>query len=274
MNIKYVNHLNEELDLSGVPYLLQNCDAFDYAWDGTMTAKGLTQSKIDSFKRTSKRFQAELLIKSDNFSEAIDFFFRVTEKDVIAKSPGRLVLETGEYLSCYIVETKHSGFHVKNKWNMRQLTILSAHPFWIKELNYSFFPVVEIQNQEHLDYNYDYAYDYAANSTAGVFNVEHYTDCDFEMILYGPCENPRVVIGNNVYGVYDSLSNQEYVIIDSRKHTVVKHCNNGTVTNIYDLRMKEKSVFDKITCGKNHVIRNSNFGFDVKLYLERSEPKW
>lgn len=273
MNIKYVNHLNEELDLSGVPYLLQNCDAFDYSWEPSMVARSDNKSKVESFKRTSKKFTAELLIKDDDFTAAVNRFFEITEKDIVANELGRLVLESGEYLPCFITESKHTGFHLRNRWDNRQLAILSPHPFWVKEITRTFLPGISTMEQQYLDYDHDYNYDYASGVIIDELNVPHYSACDFEMVIYGPCDNPRVVIGDNVYEVFDTISSGEYIVIDSRKHSVVKYRTNGTTLNLYDMRGKKRSVFDKIPAGNSSVSRNSEFGFDLKLFIERSEPK-
>lgn len=72
---------------------------------------------------------------------------------------------------------------------------------------------------------------------------------------------------------YTSLEENDYMQINSRNNTIVKYRSDGVRQDIYDSRAKQQSVFDLITPGNIRVVWSGSFGFDLKLYCERSEPK-
>lgn len=121
---------------------------------------------------------------------------------------------------------------------------------------------------------YDYKYDYFWNHTIGKLDNDHFAGSDFKIIVYGPCTHPEIRIGENIYRVSATLSDGEYMVIDSRNRTVVKYAINGIVENKFNSRDKENNVFKKIPPGKNSVKWNAQYPFDVILFQERSMPKW
>ena len=48
----------------------------------------------------------------------------------------------------------------------------------------------------------------------------------------------------------------------------------GTITNVFNLRSRDSYIFDKIAPGMSSVTWDGNFGVDITLLEERSEPKW
>ena len=94
------------------------------------------------------------------------------------------------------------------------------------------------------------------------------------MIIYGPCTNPRITISNHVYQIFDTLSANEYIEIDSRNSTVKKYLANGTVQNIFYKKGNSNSVFELIPAGDILVSWNGEFGFDITVYKERSVPEY
>ena len=107
-----------------------------------------------------------------------------------------------------------------------------------------------------------------------IWNVDHCAPCEFLMTVFGPAVDPRIVINGHPYQIYTTLDSNEYLQIDSRANTVVKYLANGIRQDIYDYRAKQESVFDPITPGNISVVWSGEFGFDITLYCERSEPRW
>ncbi len=273
MILKYINHLNEEIDLSAPPYLLTESEAFNYNWDFETIKPGSRRSIIKNFKRHSKTFPADLFIKSTDFKEDMNNFFEIIEKDVLAEKPGKLVRETGEYLVCYIFEARNESFHIKNGYCKKKVNIVSPHPFWIKEVSRDFFPQKK-QESDNLDYPYNYDYDYAPSSGAQIWNIDHYAASEFQLTIFGPAVDPLVNINGHTYQVYDTLDSTDYIVVDSRDHTIKKHKTDGTQVNLYDMRAKESSVFELIPAGRLAFNWSGTFGFNLRLFLERSEPEW
>ena len=275
MDIKYINHLNEELDLSGLPYLLQFSNAFDFSWEYETFGQTKRNCKIKNFTRQKKTVEAEIIIKAKDFEAALNRFAEITEKDIIAEKAGKLVFKNEMYLMCFLIESKNTHIHIKNKQNVKDIIIISPHPFWIKEMHRTFPAVAVAISEEHLDYPYDYSYDYAGSGDNATWFIDHYAESNFEMIIYGPCIDPRITINGHPYYVYDTVEKGEYIKINSEDNTVIKYRTNGTTKDLYDYRGKiEGSLFEKIPSGNLSLGRNGNFGFDLKLFLERSEPAW
>ena len=88
-----------------------------------------------------------------------------------------------------------------------------------------------------------------------------------------PLNNLVPEINDHVYQILDVLGESEYVMIDSKKGTIVKTTAGGQKVNAFDLRNKEESVFEKIPEKTLLISWPGTFGFDLTLYEERSEPR-
>lgn len=204
----------------------------------------------------------------------IDDFFEASERDVINKTPGRLYI-ANEYVTGYFIS--HSSAQSNEFYGVQEeLNFLAPYPFWIKEMTKSFVPVKEKEESDmFLDFEYDYLYDFSAPTGGNaIWQVDHYAPCEFLMTVFGPVANPRILINGHPYQIYDTLLENEYMQIDSRNNRVIKFMTNGTRQSLYDLRAKAESVFEPITPGNIAVSWPGSYGFDLTLYLERSEPRW
>ncbi len=280
MRLEYVNSKGETLDLTSYPYNLQDEPLYDFAWSSDLTSSGTKKSIVNRFLRTSKELQMDLVIHADTqaqFQTLLDHFFRVTEYDVINKTPGRLVLkDSGEYISCYVVSSGNTMWQSGIRTNVKKISFLFTYPFWITEETKSFYKTEREEGEEtFLDYPYPYPYDYLPE-TGGIirWSVDHYTSSEFLMTIFGYVENPKVVVNDYEYQIMTTLESNEYLQIDSRNNTVEKFLANGVVLNVFDLRNKANSIFEPIPSGNLMVTWNGSFGFDITLFLERSEPVW
>lgn len=126
----------------------------------------------------------------------------------------------------------------------------------------------------HLDYEYDFNYDYTMPYGSDlIWTVDHFAPCEFLLTVFGPVTDPMILINGHPYQVYTSLDENDYMQINSRNNTIVKYRSDGVRQDIYDSRAKQQSVFDLIAPGNIRVVWPGSFGFDLKLYCERSEPK-
>ena len=181
------------------------------------------------------------------------------------------------YMRCFITDGEPVYFVPGLDMCTYKFKLASEYPFWIHEESRSFPPISSNTEGEesYLDYEHDYPYDYTMPYGGDViWNVDHYAPCEFLMTIFGPAVDPRVVINGHPYQVYTTLDANEYLQIDSRANTVVKYLANGIRQDIYDYRAKQESVFNPITPGDIGVVWSGEFGFDITLYCERSEPRW
>lgn len=126
----------------------------------------------------------------------------------------------------------------------------------------------------YLDYPYDFAFDYMSlEQNQSLTNPEYFAS-HFQLIAYGACTNPSIIIGGHKYEVDCELGVGEYLVINSRTKKVYKVETDGTIVNQFNLRNRDSYIFEKMPSGSNAVLWNGLFGFDVTLLEERSEPKW
>lgn len=180
----------------------------------------------------------------------------------------------GEYfIECFIIKSQ------KSDWNRKvshlECSILCENPVWRKEEKYSFGGATNpVYNADGLEYPYDFKYDFAGLGESCFISNEGYTGADFEFVIYGACENPVISIGFQTYAVYTTLETGEYIIINSVMKKIYKVKNNGERVNLFHLRDKTFDIFKKIPPGISTAAWSGAFGFDLTLYIERSEPPW
>lgn len=276
MEVCYVNHKNQKIDLGKPPYQMQIGDIFDssYKYEGN-------NNKLTRLYKDITTISTTVTIDApneDEFYEAVNTFFEVTEVDNIANQRGKLYI--GEYyLDCNIVSSSKSFWKETFRGMENAIKILAPYPFWCHEFTKSFLKgnvsVEEKSAEEYLYYPFSYPYQYSMPSDVGFLQNDHYAACDFKMIIYGPCVNPSILINGHLYEVTATLYAGEYILIDSRENTVYRYKNDGSKENIFNLRNKESGLFEKIPSGRCSILWNTAaFGFDITLFQERSEPKW
>lgn len=207
--------------------------------------------------------------------EALDRILSVTQYDIQAEEPGRLYVGN-QYLLCNMVAgSVQTFFDPDIEYVEKSYTLVLSYPFWCTETTSHYEIASGIPTEEGLDYPYDYGYDYLADINAGKQLInDHYAPCDFTMTVFGPALNPQVTIAGHIYGITATLYDDEYLIINSREAKIYKVATDGSETNLFNQRNKGSDIFEKIPGGTSTVIYNGEFGFDITLYQERSEPSW
>lgn len=277
MIVKYISGnsktpfiLNQDYEIS-----IKTCNPYKTEWTYTNVKK---QYGIDISQFGKNPIQLDILLKfrgtKNDINQNMESFFIECENDIIGMTPGSLWIGN-EYVNGYFI--KRNSENASEFYGRTQnLTFLAPYPFWISEEKRSFYASqTDPGGDTDLDYNYDYNYDYATETGSGKqWYVDHFAPSEFEMVIYGPALDPRIKINGHAYQVFDDIENGEYVLIDSRNNTVTKFRNNGTAVNLFDMRGKAQSIFEPIPGGFNNISWSGAFGFDITLFLERSEPKW
>lgn len=68
-----------------------------------------------------------------------------------------------------------------------------------------------------------------------------------------------------------------YLVIDSRRKTIMLVGAQGTMTNVFNKQNKDSYIFQKIPGGSCEVTTvgvDTSFGFSLTAFVERSEPVW
>lgn len=280
MDIRFVNHNGNEVDLMGGAYKIEESSLFSHSWhyDSDDAASGYG-GKIKKFRKGVQNREINIHIEGvgmESYKQAYDHLMEIFDEDIIDETAGKLYIDDF-YMRCFITDGDPVYFVPGLDMCTYKFKLASEYPFWIHEEFRSFPPISSGSEEEesYLDYEHDYPYDYTMPYGGDViWNVDHYAPCEFLMTVFGPAVDPRVVINGHPYQIYTTLDANEYLQIDSRANTVVKYLANGIQQDIYDYRAKRESVFDPITPGNISVVWSGEFGFDITLYCERSEPKW
>lgn len=286
MDFYYVNNRGDRIDLSDYPYIFQEGNLLNWTYSYS-TDSLATRDVTYGYKMAAKTIPVKVAVlcdytipleeRKEQWKEAVDHLADVVQADVIDGKDGRLYTDTGFYLSCKIIGSEKTDWRMGLPIMFNTLTVLSDNPVWIREETKEFFSQSEVPAPENgfLDHEYDYEYDYTAQKIGiSDWYIDHYQANEFKMTIFGPCVNPRILVNGYPYEVFDTLEAGEYIVIDSRDNSVVKHLVNGTTQNVYDLRAKDQSVFEPIPSGYLNISWSGAFGFEITLYIERGEPRW
>lgn len=271
--IIFRNHLGEEIESGQGGFYVNSNDLRDYTWSYEESS-----DRIVGFKRGVVKKSIPIVILTENEEKAVclkNWITTLSEKDVCDMNPGRIIIN-GCYMRGYIYESKKTKYYYNKRFLQSTLKFVSDEPQWVTESTKAFHPAGSDTGYPHLDYPYDYDYDYAPDIiSVGHINLDHYAPCKYLLKIYGPAINPAVTIGGIVRQVYTTLEAGQYLLIDSRDKTVKRVLNDGAVLSEFDNRRRgTKSIFEPITPGMNGVTWNNAFGFELTLFIERSEPEW
>lgn len=277
IEIKYVCSNGEEYNLIGDKMKPTSGYFHSYEWNPNTTERKMGVT-VNSFTKDPAVYEITLTVRGrvEERKEILDKITDAFERDVANLSPGRIYY--GEYYTdCYIYKSSNEVSGENNSRTDCKVEIYCPYPFWCAEEKRSFFPISTEPkiSSDYLDYPYDYSYDYTREKN-GVqdWMIDHFQSSNFELIIYGPCTDPKITINNYPYQIFDTLSAGEYITVNSRTKTVTKNLGNGTMQNIFEKRAKDKSIFEPIPSGSLAVNWNGEFGFDFTVFKERSVPKW
>ena len=267
--LKYRNHLNEVFEFGRDGIFVNMNELHDYEW--TVTARN---NRVASLTYPIVNRKLPVVIMCDTEEKGIaarNRLLEICEKDVLALQHGRIII--GDYyFRCFVTKSQKKYYSTSKRYMQITLILTSDFPFWVKETQFEFRK--DVKAVEGLDLNYDYPFDYCPNMTSGTLNNTGFTDTNFRMVIGGPCSNPGVYISDHLYQVNCDIGDDEYLTIDSVTKKIYLTSNDGTTTNVFNLRNRDSYIFKKIPPGDNAVSWEGEFGIDVILLEERSEPKW
>lgn len=267
--LKYKNHINEVIDF-GKDGIFVNIGALrDYEW--SVTSKGNKISKLSRGVQTKKLPVVIMCESEEQGIAARNKLFETFEKDVLALQPGQIII--GDYyFKCYVTKSTKSDYLRSKQFMTLTLTLSSDYPYWVNESKNAFSQAN--LTGEGLDYSFDFAYDYMTDVAGTTLNNTAFVASNFRLVIYGACGNPSINIAGHTYQVDCTVGEGEYLTIDSTTKKIYITKSNGSTVNCFNSRNKASYIFEKIPPGENAVTWSGDFGFDVILMEERSEPKW
>lgn len=269
----YKNHQNEVYEFGKAGIYVDMNDLHDYEW--TSTKKN---NRITAFNRNVSKRKLPVIIICDTEAKgtaAKNRLLEVTEKDVLALKHGQIII--GDYyFKCFVTKSQKKNYLTTKRYMTATLTLESDFPYWVKETTTVFRKGHElvVDGTTNLDYFFDFPFDYTSESNGRMLVNTGFVASNFRMIIYGECTNPVVYIGGHAYQVNCYVNKGEYLTINSVSKKIELVGNDGTITNMFNSRNKDSYVFEKIPSGTNTVTWDGDFGIDIILLEERSEPKW
>ena len=234
------------------------------------------QCALEALDRDIAKRKLPVVIICDTEAKGIaarNKLMEVVEKDVLAMKHGRIII--GDYyFKCFVTKSQKKNYLTTKRWMEVTLTLTTDFPYWVKEETFAFRKNGEGSGGKNLDLPHDLPYDFFSGVGNGTFYNTGFVDTDFRMIVYGICSNPAVYVAGHLYQVECELAESEYLTIDSVAKKIYKTFNDGTTENLFNKRNRESYVFKKIQPGSNPVTWEGDFGVDITLLEERSEPKW
>lgn len=272
-SLKYKNHVNEVIDF-GKDGIFVNINALhDYEWKAT--SKGNKISKLSRGVQTRKLPVIIMCATEEEGIAARNRLFETFEKDVLALQHGQIIIGN-YYFKCFVTKSTKRDYQRSKRFMEITLTLSSDFPYWVNESRQSFGSQVggTVGTGRFLDHPFDYAFDYYTDTASTELNNSGFVATNFKMVIYGACVNPAINIAGHTYQVDCTVGESEYLTIDSTTKKIFVTKNDGTVVNHFNSRNKDSYIFEKIKPGRNAVTWTGNYGFDVILMEERSEPKW
>lgn len=276
--ITFMNHINEQLVFGGTDGLYANySDLHDYSWSYTAD-----NNKISSFTMGIVKKSIPIVICCSSEAQGISLknkLMEYAEKDVLAKQHGKIIIGN-YYLKCFITGSEKGKYLISDRYMTATLTVTTDYPQWVKESTTSFRTSETVvidgttTTKRNFDYNFDFPFDYTSEMKNKTLNNTGFVGTNFKLIIYGAAINPAVHIASHTYQVNCSIGDNEYLTIDSLAKTITLTKQGGTTVNEFNYRNRASYIFEKIPAGNNTVAWDGDFGFDVVLLEERSEPKW
>lgn len=269
MILQYASSNGNVFDLKAGHFRTRTGNYHDFTW----TPKAITQQygeRVWMFDKKPVTYSTLITVfgSLDERRTFLNLLHAAFDHDIRTMTPGRIV-HGMYYVDCFITSSKT---YYSAPWTQNELQIYCPYPFWIREDNYR-LRAAEAGEYEYLDYPYDYPYDYTATLPGyGMIRNSGEGAADFVLKLSGAV-NPLIVIGKNRVGVNAAIGSNETLIISSKDKTVVKETPTGTI-NLFNSRIKDGSIFEKIPSGENAVMWSGLYDIDLTLYEERSEPLW
>lgn len=268
----YTNHLGEVITFGDFPYFANESDMRDYQWS--------YDADLTRFERgtVTKQLQVYVVGNYDTAIQAKDRLYEIIEKDVLAMKKG--TFQIGDYkMNAYVYGSSKSDYLTNRRMLAVDLAIVTDTPQWKSEQTFSFVPN---EATEAVDYDRDYfqnrgyPYGYMFKQTNESIDNDSFFACGFRLIIYGAVTNPMITIGGNIYRVDVTVAAGEYleIISDGTTKTITLHKAGNVKQDCFAYRYKPQSVFTKIESGIQDISWNNEFGFDLILLKERSEPKW
>lgn len=225
--------------------------------------------------------EIELEVKSSD-PAALDAAEAAFDRDVDLNKPGRLISPNGWMQQAFVTKTTPSDIFLGSV--IAKLTVVLLDGVWRKEVKHVLKPDTQaLISGSGLDYPHDFDFD-LGGSIPGK-DMEFIRDSKVRITFFGPCQDPYVRIGSNLYGVKGvTVAAGERVVIDP---TLVGEYGRairlvgtyGTERNLFSKRIRGAKgsgsyAFEPVAGGYLPVSWPQTYGIDIDEIRERGGLPW
>lgn len=308
--MKYIGSSGKEYNLNCNSIMISETTFHKHSWK-VETSKGRKNKLYNKFKSEPATYEIIIIVRGtlEERTKFVNDFVNDADADVINNNFGTIWVND-MYAKGFFTDVESYAKDEKGCWVELKLSFYCPESVWTKEKHFQFkkqeskaeqevFPVIEGENYEGeplapgvmlKDFKFDmmrpsnrkvtypehdFPFDFCKkDGTARLDNSDAFTDTNFILTIYGFADNPSILINNHQYIVHCMIYDGERIEINSKDNSVIKIGRMGEITNLYNSRGKKRSVFQKIQAGVSTIKWSGGFGFDLKLFIERSEPEW
>lgn len=255
---------------------------WEYVPDGVAMQYGVNVAR---YTRDAARYETQLYVYGtpEEREEFLEEFHNAIMHDVTMNTPG--VLTWGDWqINAVVIASDTYPHEDIEHITVNDLTFYCPNPRWVLPEKFHFdMDVIDEEipatwsNEFPLDFQIKNRAMYAPanfipprNTGERFITISHHVPSDFTLRIYGPIQTPIITIGGHKYGINYYIPGKTYAEIDSRYHTVM--LSNGT--NLFNYRLFQESVFQKIGYGKIEIAPETSCAFDLTIYKESDEPRW
>lgn len=137
------------------------------------------------------------------------------------------------------------------------------------------------QAEPWLGYPHPYPHGWARGRQAAGVDVRTACGCACRLTFWGPCADPYVAIGANVYSVRGlRLASGERCVLDGTAYAATRVAVDGTETDVTALAQRGAGegcgtyAFERVRPGWQPIAWDGSFGVTIELCEERGEPTW
>lgn len=271
-NLIHVNSRNEVLDFKKLGTLVNYNELRDYEWSYSSENNVITGFTKGIVKKT---IPFVFFTNEDKADEIKNKFYEHFDVDVLSEEPGYFKIGDYKYY-CYLTKSKKTNYLIDKRYLELSVEVTTDIAEWINEktLNLIMYSDKKSHSREK-KYTYSYPYIYSNQKGVVQVNNDSFISCDFILRIYGPCSNPFVKIGQVIYQVNSTLTNDEYLEINTKERTIFAYSKYGEKRDLFHFRGKERSnFFEKFPSGTSTVAWNGMFKAELIIYETRGEPKW
>lgn len=272
--LKYVNHLGEELVFGRDGFYVNENELYNVLWQVDSV-----NDKISGFSRGTQTRYLPVRIACSSQADGMqkrNKLFEIPERDVLSMQYGRLFVN-GYYCECFIVESKKTRYAISERYMEAELSITTDRPAWIKETELQVLRDNEWESSEGTGLEFPFGFMFDLGKTVYrkvILNNPSFFDSNFRMEISGKAVNPTVYINDHEYQVNTIINDDETLVIDSGRQKIYTVDRYGTRTNAFDARGRDDYIFQPIASGDMTVRWDNSFDMSIYLLEERSEPKW